>query len=151
MVDITDIGLFDGSDNDDEKYLNGQSIVYGSRDTEIIFEIDIPPEHTIFSICKYISTGSSKGRIINAMDYNAPIGHHAGKSGEAYYYNRWITIERNNFGNSWILSSSSPDMYRANGIDLTTNPWDSSFSYTTRLGINQGQYSGERSDFAWYT
>lgn len=144
------IGYFDGSDINDEKYLNGKPIIFGSTATKILFDEEVPPDHTIFAITKYKSESIWKRRILNAESYNNPIGHWGGSSGIAWYWDRWITTPvQDNFASNWVLSSSSPGRYRGNGKDFTTVGWTSiPWTINTKYGINRGVYGGETSDFA---
>ena len=68
------IGKFDDDlDVNNELYLNDQPVAYGTTTTQVLFQVEVPTHHTVFSVCKYRETGS-KGRIIQGRDYNGVFG-----------------------------------------------------------------------------
>ena len=146
------IGYFDALDQSNELYIKNQPVVYGTTTTYIDLGESsyVELQHTVFNLCKYIEDGT-KRRIIESKDVNALFGFWEGKSGVAYE-SGWLTQnEISQFGNNWVLSSQQTDLYRGNGIDLTTG--SSSNVAPGRLTINNGHATAsgtgaEMSDFA---
>eukprot|EP01084_Bolivina_argentea_P208954 356060_1 len=80
------INYFDGNDNTNSLYLNGQSSVYGGTSTQITFGNDIGDpnlyvraNHSVINLCKY--NGNNKRRIIQGLTINSIFGHWGGMSG----------------------------------------------------------------------
>jgi hypothetical protein len=141
------VNIYDGSGAITELNLNGQPVVYGDLNSQVIFDTNIPATHTVFNLCKYRNVGS-KGRVVNAAGCNCLFGHHGGVSGVAHE-NRWIT-DQNGLGNTWVLSSQTRDKYFANGIDRTLGnvAGTGGGSAVGQLGIRYGQYADQKSDWA---
>eukprot|EP01084_Bolivina_argentea_P124823 221189_1 len=121
IKDATGIDVFDGADNQNELYLNGQTIVSGTVKTRIEFGNAgfMAVDHTVFNLCKYRDNATRRDRILDAREYNGLYGFFGGVSGVAHE-NAWITQSaQSEFGDSWVLSSTCKDLYRGNGQDLT--------------------------------
>ena len=159
--DSAGIQVFDGTNmTDTELYLNGQSVVLGTRNTKITFNVALNRiNHTVFNLCKYRDGATWRGRILQTDQDNGLFGFHAAKSGVAYE-NYWIVEQSRDdgyepvdrFGDSWVISSQIHHLYRGNFKDLTAqNPWwnSANFHFTNKLMINQGSYPNDYSDFAW--
>ena len=150
IVNNTGIELFDGTDiSNTELYLNGQSIVTGTYQTKITFNVELNPvTHTVFNLAKYRNTASYKGRILQSSIYNSLFGFGGSKSGVAFY-TYWITAQNDRFGTEWVLSTQQQKLYRGNAIDLTvTGTPHSGLTNTEKLMINSGKYGFWTSDFA---
>ena len=103
------IEVFDGNDTNSEFYLNGSKVVTGTTSTKILFKAMIVPQHTIFNVCKYKSSGT-KRVILQAEAYYAAFGFYNYGSGRLYE-NGWVSSGSNSFGDMYLLSSSKRDMY----------------------------------------
>lgn len=53
----------------------------------------------------------------------------------AFYSQSWITPIVDTFGTKWVLSSQTPDLYRGDGLGLSTNSYTEKLE-ATKLGIN---------------
>eukprot|EP01084_Bolivina_argentea_P058858 107432_1 len=136
--------LFDGTDTNNEFYIAQKQILVGSTSTKITLNgnLELGAQHTIFNLCKYKNIGA-KGRIIQTASYNGLFGFHLGKSGVAYE-NGWITSKLNRFGSKWVLSSQTPQLYRAWGQDYTISAGS---GIKSKFMINKGKNYKEKSDF----
>ena len=143
------IDFFNGSDaTNTELHLNGQPIVMGTYQTEIVFPVAMNPvNHTVFNLAKYREGASNKGRILQTDVDNSLFGFHSSRSGVAYY-NYWITDAVDNFGENWVLQIQQQQYARSNFIDLTKNTQTQSSTTDNKLLINDGRYSSEDSDWA---
>eukprot|EP01084_Bolivina_argentea_P265605 450278_1 len=151
IVDATGIAVFDGADDQNELYLNGQTIVSGTSATRIDFGNTpfMVPDHTVFNLCKYRDNAAKRGRILDALQYNALFGFHTDSnnkacSGVAYEGNGWIADFVDRFGNGWVLSTECKNLYRGNGIDLSNGLVGSPVA--SNLDIND--HYGQDSDWA---
>eukprot|EP01084_Bolivina_argentea_P265606 450284_1 len=153
IVDATGIAVFDGADDQNELYLNGQTIVSGTYQTKIHFGNPsfMAADHTVFNLCKYRENSSHRQRILDALQYNALFGFHSGPnppngySGVAHEGN-WITDYADHFGNDWVLSSQRKNLYRGNGQDLSNGFVGSPVA--TSIAIHNGPSASEVSDWA---
>eukprot|EP01084_Bolivina_argentea_P180411 311702_1 len=136
--------VFNQLDPSNSLYLNDRPVFYGTPATRVSFPITVTPRHTIMNLCKY--NGATKKRILQSSINNIIFGFHFGKTGVAFYQNKWITDEANRFGDQWVLSIQSNTQYYANGVKYSTTTGPEVAPGT--LGINYGQFPGEYSDFA---
>ena len=144
-ISESDFGIYQGSNINDELHLNGRPVLYGTYETRIEFDVEVPPEHTIFSLMKYRNKGRNE-RILEAMAYDGVFGFSGGNSGVAIYNGQWITMDMNRFDHDWVTSTHRPDLYRGNGISFTINPLTNDvLDLNTKLAINVGN---DVSDFA---
>lgn len=137
---INSIGfeLFNGSDVNNEFYINGEKVVTGTTSTKITFSPLVFPDHTILSLCRYANQGT-KRIILQADNYRAAYGFYGSYSGVAYE-EAWIThSSRHTFDNDWLISVNSMNLYRGQGVDLTVSPRN--YNYYTTLSINTGHSS----------
>lgn len=137
------------SNNNNVVYLSNNiekssNYIYGDSKSFVIFPTQIlPPEYTVFHICKYNS--KTKGRILQGLKNNWLSGFHNSNSGLAYH-GEWITQSSNIFGDQWILSTDQNSLYRSNMHDLTIkNP---TAKESAQLAINIGNQPSEKSDWA---
>ena len=137
------------SSNNNVVYLSNNiqkssNYLFGDSKSFVIFPTEIlPPEYTVFHICKY--NGKTKGRILQGLKNNWLSGFHNSNSGLAYH-GEWITQSSNIFGDQWILSTDQNSLYRANMHDLTIkNP---TAKESAQLAINIGNQPSEISDWA---
>ena len=135
IISGSGIQLFNGIDINNEFYINGRSVVLGTTSTQLLFKPMITPQHTIFNVCKYKSSGT-KRVILQAETHDAAFGFRDGLSGIGYEQNGYHYTH--NFGNDYIISAQGRDMYHANGIDLAI--YSRMHSYSSRLTINQGSW-----------
>eukprot|EP01084_Bolivina_argentea_P252171 423216_1 len=128
---------FNGSDNNNEFYSNGNSVFIGDNSTTITFNggLELSETHTIFSVCKYQNIGT-KNRIIQTESYDGIFGFNEGKSGVAMENGIWITDNMDRFSNDWVLSTQTPQLYRAWATDYTQS-YDGS-AINSKLMINKG-------------
>eukprot|EP01084_Bolivina_argentea_P270307 459589_1 len=125
-----------------ELYLNNQPVVYGNPADRIEFGYAsrnfMDPSHTIFNLCKYREYGL-KITILQNTEYLGRYGHYL-KAGNAYDV-RPLQVY-NDLGNNWLLSTTTPNFYRANGVDSTYPDWRNQHYLEvetygkTKLGIN---------------
>eukprot|EP01083_Nonionella_stella_P283097 963466_1 len=150
IIAATGIAVFDGADDQNELYLNGQTIVSGTSATRIDFGNTpfMVPDHTVFNLCKYRDNAAKRGRILDAKLFNGLYGFWWGKSGMAHETG-WITQDtQSEFGDNWVLSSQRLDLYRGNGIVLSL-PGKIGSALASNLDINNGQaIPDEESDWA---
>eukprot|EP01083_Nonionella_stella_P274229 930731_1 len=136
----TGLEVITETNNQNELYLNGQSVVSGTVESLLTFgQTDfVNADHTIFNLCKYRDNASSRMRILDATAYNGLYGHWWELSGVAHE-NKWITQNtETKFGDDWVLSSTCPDLYRGNGIILTTDASGNAVNVATKITINDG-------------
>eukprot|EP01084_Bolivina_argentea_P170576 295573_1 len=67
IIAATGIAVFDGADDQNELYLNGQKIVSGTYETKIDFGNTpfMAHDHTVFNLCKYRDNAAKRGRILD--------------------------------------------------------------------------------------
>ena len=137
IVVNTGIGLFDGTDTSNtELYLNGQPSVTGTTQTQIVFNVAMnSTSYTVLHLAKYRADPSTKHSILHGDPDNIQLGFWNTRSGVAYS-GYWITTESDRFGTEWVLSTHTPQLYRGNAIDWTSNIQTSSSSNTNKLRIN---------------
>ena len=146
---INGVGMevFDGTNtSNSELYLNGQPTVTGTYQTQITFNIQLNPIHTVFNLAKYREGSMHKKRILQTDMNNGVFGFWNNRSGVAHEMD-WVSWT-NNLGEAWVLSSQQPRSYRGNGRDLTDQRPASVFDNTNKLMINWGFFGLEQSDFA---
>eukprot|EP01083_Nonionella_stella_P047393 126821_1 len=124
---------------------NGYSIVTGNTNSKLIFPFNLAHRHTVINLCKY--NGETQGRILQTTVHNSLFGFHGGHTGLAYEHG-WITNQENDIGAEWLLSSQTPFMYRANGVDYTNGSGYFPPSHNFSLAINDGLAFNEKSDWA---
>jgi len=107
------------------------TFIYGNIDSSILFPCEIlPPEYTIFHICKY--NGTNNGSILYGYDtptvpgtsessYPWYSGFNKNKSGIACHGVTLTEQEFSIFKNNWVFSTDSNLNYRANSNDYTIN------------------------------
>ena len=118
--------------------------IFGNSKSFVIFPTEIlPPEYTVFHICKY--DGDTKGRILQGLKNNWLSGFGGEKAGIAYH-DEWITNQSISFGTQWVLSTDQNSSYRANMHDLTVG--DTTGKTSAQLAINIGGNPSEKSDWA---
>ena len=148
IVSSTDIEVFNGSDeNNIELYLNGQPIVTGTPNTQILFNVEVNRnQHTIIHVSKYRDVGVQK-RVLTSRGSNDYLGHQNGRSGVAFYFSPpYITEYSDKFDTEWVLSSIHSSLYRGNFINYTVNTHSDNVS-PKKLCINY-HASMQNSDFA---
>lgn len=60
---------------DDENYLNGKPVIFGTTATRIVFPEVLPADHTLIAICRYQNSGGA-GRVMNAQLFNGVCTSH---------------------------------------------------------------------------
>ena len=150
IINNTGIELFDGTNTtNSELYLNGEEIIIGTYQTEIIFNLELNPiNHTIFNLAKYRDfDGAIKQRIVQSDYQNLFVGFWMGLSGVGHE-NYFLTTQEDHFGTEWVLSTQQRQLYRGNFIDLTVNGASGLMTNIHKLVINTGYHAHEASDFA---
>ena len=149
----TGMDVFDGTDiTNTELYLNGQSIITGTNETQIIFNVELNPKnHTVFNLAKHRANTSArwKQRILQTNNERGAFGFAYTASGFAeerqwFAYNIWWDVD------FWVLSSQQRDLYRANNMEAVyyftlEGP---GFETVNKLMINTGFDSDEIGSFA---
>ena len=127
--------------------LNSRTFISGTTSSALIWPVGIlPPTYTLFHVAKYNS--GTKGRIFNGYnaDSNWLSGFWNGLTGVAFHEG-WLTSSQIDCcGFNWVLSTDQNGLYRANGVQKSTN---SGGSASNRLAVNTGgKHGGETSDWA---
>ena len=124
------------------------AITGGTSDT-ITWPMNMPTDFTLFHVTRY--TGSNQQRIYQLYQpgsWGWLFGHHANKSGVAYYGGA-ITSWADHFGSNWVISTSqnnpNPGLYRGNAVNYSLTG-----SQTVGSGdpLNINSKSDESSDWA---
>ncbi len=147
--DQTNLLWKDMSSNSKDATISGtgtkqDNLITGTKTTKVVFPSGLlPSTFTLFYVAKY--NGTAKGRILNGYPENWLIGFHGGKSGVAFF-TKWMTAQKDNHIDNLVLSSSTNNLYRSNGIQRSTTTGGKN---TTTLSINGGlNMPKEASDWA---
>jgi hypothetical protein len=123
--------------------MNSFKVVQGNTNSRIQITSGTLSPYTLFHVARY--TGGNRGRIFTGVGYNWLSGFHGGRSGVTYHFDGtpgWITREADMFLNNWVISTDAYQIYRGNGINLTTNS-NTGNSFMPPITVN----SSEQSDF----
>lgn len=132
IVQIIDI-------NKDKKY----PYVSGTKNSGILFPFELSINYTIIYLAQF--KNSTTGRILQSSIISPHewfSGFDTIGSGVAYH-NNWITDQKDVFDNQWVLSVDQQNLYKGNGVNLTTKNGTMIDSF--KIGIGKFGFEPQKS------
>jgi hypothetical protein len=148
-MSITTRGTTDGANSTG----SSKSVLVAKGGTgDLATLIDLNENYTLFHVTRYV-TGGTNGRIMSTSSAgsNWLSGHYAGTF-KCAHHNQWLTSSGCSSTNiyRWLLSTDQLRYYRADGVDVTLNPDNSSYladqSLSSGFGVNN-YVGGQRSNW----
>jgi hypothetical protein len=118
-------------------------VLQGNTGSRINFTSSKFAPYTFIYVARY--NGGTKRRIFASPSQNWLTGFYNGWVGVAHH-NAWITNTADVYGNNWVISTDASQLYRGNGVNLTTNGAADTYNGLPPLSINGDPY-GETSDW----
>jgi len=123
-------------------------VIYGNTTAGITFPTSVlPSTFTLFHVARY--NGSSEQRIFDGATANWLSGFWSGNAGAAYH-DGWITSQVDYHTTNWVISTDQNSKYRSKSKNANSGNY---YEHTggggssKQLTINNGHYTGERSDW----